>query len=410
MNMQSNAPISTATKMMLALKAFVSVLCFTSFSIAAQTSVKNGEYLATAGDCISCHTAPGGKPFAGGLKMNTPFGYLLSPNITPDFETGIGSWSKEDFLRAMHDGVNKKGQDLYPAMPFTSYTKVSKEDVGAIYDYLRTVTPVSNAIQVNQLDFPFNIRSSMIVWRELFFTRGFFKPNPKQSDAWNRGAYLVEGLEHCSACHSPRNIMGAIKPSKEFTGAVIDGWYALNLTSNPLTGLGNWSAQDIASYLKTGSYPGKTSAFGPMEEVVHNSTQNLTDADLMAMATYLKSLPSNSSLRSDSQKVFANKAQGAALYIDNCSGCHQSSGRGIVGVIPPLDANPAVLAPNGSDIIKVMILGLKARNGYTPMPAFASRLTDDEMATIANYVRTSWGNSAAANVTAAQVKRMRANP
>ena len=401
---------SVQLRLGLALRIFTLIFSFTGFSAAAQSAVKNGEYLATAGDCVSCHTAPGGQPFAGGLKMKTPFGYLLSPNITPDAATGIGSWSKDDFFRALHDGINKKGQDLYPAMPFTSYTKVSREDIDAIYDYLRTVKPVNNAVKVNQLDFPFNIRSSMLVWRELFFTRGFFKPDPKQSDVWNRGAYLVEGLEHCSACHSPRNIMGAIKPSKEYTGALIDGWYALNLTSEPITGLGKWSAQDIASYLKTGKYPGKTTALGPMEEVVHNSTRHLTDADLLAMATYLKSLPANSSLMADGRKIDTNKAEGTRLYVDNCSGCHQSSGRGIKDVIPPLDGNPVIIAPDGANIIKVMIRGVNGRNGYIPMPAFASRLSDDEIAAIANYVRTSWGNSASANITAAEVKKVRANP
>lgn len=410
MNIRLFAFLVVPAKLTLTLNIFTFILGFTSLATWAQSPEKNGEYLATAGDCISCHTAPGGKPFAGGLKMDTPFGYLLTPNITPDVETGIGSWSKEDFFRVMHDGVNKKGQDLYPVMPFTSYTKVSRQDIDAIYDYLRTIKPVKNPIQVNHLDFPFNIRSSMIVWRELFFTRGFFKPDPKQSEVWNRGAYLVEGLEHCSACHSPRNIMGAIKTSKEFTGAVIDGWYALNLTSNPLTGLGNWSAQDIASYLKAGKYPGKTTAFGPMEQVVHNSTSHLSDADLLAMATYLKSLPANSSLMAEGRKVNTNKVEGASLYIDNCSGCHQSSGRGILNIVPPLDGNPAIIAPDGSDIIKVVIRGINARNGYIPMPEFASKLTDDQIATIANYVRTSWGNSASANVTAAQVKKVRANP
>jgi mono/diheme cytochrome c family protein len=410
MNIQSIATRSLSDSFLRIFRSVIYILGFTTFSAIAQSSNNNGEYLALAGDCVSCHTAPGGKPYAGGLKMKTPFGFLLSPNITPDMETGIGSWSKDDFARALQEGINKKGQDLYPAMPFTSYTKVTRADVDAIYDYLRTLQPVSNAVKVNQLDFPFNVRSSMMVWRELFFKRGSFKPDPKQSDAWNRGAYLVEGLEHCSACHSPRNLMGAIKPSKEFTGAVIDGWYALNLTSDPITGLGKWSTQDIANYLKTGKNPGKTTAFGPMGEVVHNSTSHLNDADLLAMATYLKSLPANSSLMADQRKLDTNKAEGARLYIDNCSGCHQSSGRGIVNVIPPLDGNPAIIAPDGSNIIKVMIRGINAKNGYIPMPAFASKLTDDEIATIANYVRTSWDNSASANVTAAQVKKVRANP
>ena len=391
-------------------KQFFLAIFFLLFSSLTQAVKVDGKYLATAGDCVSCHTAPSGKPFAGGLKMETPFGYLLTPNITPDINTGIGSWSKDDFYRALHDGINKKGQDLYPAMPYTSYTKVSREDVDAIYDYLRTVEPVSNAIKVNHLDFPFNIRTSMIVWRELFFISGVFKPDPKQSAEWNRGAYLVEGLEHCSACHSPRNMMGAIKTNKEFTGAAIDGWYALNLTSNPITGLGDWSTKDIANYLKTGKYPGKTVALGPMEEVVHNSTRHLTETDLLAMATYLKTLPANSSLQSSSKKIDANKIEGARLYIDHCSGCHQPNGRGIENVIPPLAGNPVVIAPDGSNIIKVIMRGIGSRNGYIPMPSFADKLNDEEIVTIANYVRTSWGNSASANINESLVKKIRANP
>jgi mono/diheme cytochrome c family protein len=376
----------------------------------AETSAQAGQYLATAGDCTSCHTAPGGKPFAGGLKMANQFGYLLTPNITPDVATGIGAYSKDDFFRVLHNGVNKKDQDLYPFMPYVAYTKVTREDSDKIYDYLRTVPAVSNPIEVNHLDFPFNIRSSMIVWRELFFKLGSYKPDPTQSDVWNRGAYLVEGLGHCSACHSPRNLMGAIENSKAYTGSVIDGWYALNLTSNPLTGLGKWSVQDIATYLKTGSYKGKTTVLGPMEEVLHNSTGKLTDADLLAMATYLKSIPASSSLSNDRKKVDASYLAGTKLYIENCSGCHQSSGRGITGVIPPLAGNPVVMAAQPNDIIKVMIRGIQRRDGYIAMPAFASRLNDQEILDIANYVRSSWGNAANPNATPSLVKNIRANP
>lgn len=376
----------------------------------AETSVQSGQYLAAAGDCISCHTAPGGKPFAGGLKMANQFGYLLTPNITPDNATGIGSYSKDDFFRVLHNGVNKKDQDLYPFMPYVSYTNVTREDSDKIYDYLRTVQAVSNPIEVNHLDFPFNIRASMIVWRELFFKAGFFKADPTQSTTWNRGAYLVEGLGHCSSCHSPRNLMGAVEKSKAYTGSVIDGWYALNLTSNPLTGLGKWSAEDIARYLKTGSYKDKTTALGPMEEVVHNSTSKLTDQDLLAMGTYLKSIPSNSSLSEDRKKVDTNDLVGAKLYIDNCSGCHQSSGRGITGVIPPIAGNPVVMAAQPNNIIKVMIRGIQMRDGYIPMPSFASRLNDQEIVEITNYVRSSWGNGATPNTTKALVEKIRANP
>ena len=391
-------------------KLLTFTLCLLTFSSFAQTVEKKGAYLATAGDCISCHTAPGGKPFAGGLKMKSPFGYLLTPNITPDEATGIGSWTKDEFFSALHNGVSKKGYDLYPVMPFTSYTKVSREDVDAIYDYLRTVSPVSNSVEVNHLDFPFNIRSSMIVWRELFFKPDFFKPDPNQSPVWNRGAYLVEGLTHCAECHSPRNLMGAQESSKLYTGAAVDGWYALNLTSNSATGLGTWSPQDIARYLKTGSYPGRTTALGPMEEVVHNSTSKMTDADLMAIATYLKTLPPNSKLNGADRQVDSTRFEGVRLYVDNCSGCHQSTGKGIAKMIPPLAGNPVVMAPSGADIVKVVIRGIQARGGYIPMPSFAARLSDEEIAELANYIRTSWGNSASANVTSAMVKKIRANP
>ena len=393
-----------------AFKVTAALVFFTTHLAFAQTPEKRGEYLARAGDCISCHTAPGGQPFAGGLKMTTSFGYLLTPNITPDVKTGIGSWSKDEFFRAIHDGVNKKGQDMYPAMPFTSYAKVSREDVDAIYDYLRTVKPVANEISINHLAFPFNIRTSMFFWRELFFSPGFFKSDSSQSASWNRGAYLVEGLGHCSECHSPRNVMGAIEQSKAFTGALVDGWFALNLTSNLRTGLGSWSAEDIANYLKTGKYPGETTALGPMQEVVHNSTSYLNDADLLSMGVYLKSLPANSSLNNVNKVIDQSKLEGARLYVDNCSGCHQSSGRGIQNVIPPLASNPAVLAPNGSNIVKVIIRGVGSRNGYIPMPSFASRLTDEEIAQLSNYVRGSWGNGAAPNVTESMVKNIRANP
>lgn len=389
---------------------FVATFALASFNTFADDAVKEGAYLATAGDCTSCHTAPGGKPFAGGLKMANQFGYLLTPNITPDMETGIGAYSKDEFFRVLHDGVNKKDQDLYPFMPYEAYTKVTRADSDKIYDYLRTIPAVSNRIDRNHLDFPFNIRTSMIVWRELFFKAGSYKPDPTQSAVWNRGAYLVEGLGHCSSCHSPRNLMGAIKDSKAYTGSVIDGWYALNLTSNPLTGLGKWSIEDIATYLKTGSYKDKTAVLGPMAEVVHNSTGKMTDADTLAMATYLKTIPSNSSLSEDRKKVDATHLAGARLYIDNCGGCHQSSGRGISGVIPPLAGNPVVMAEQPNNIIKVMIRGIQQRGGYIAMPSFAAKLNNEEILEISNYVRSSWGNGADPNTTKSLVESVRKNP
>ena len=375
---------------------------------AQQTLIERGEYLARAGDCVSCHTAQGGAPFAGGLRLDTPFGYMLSPNITPDAETGIGRWSSADFYRALHDGVNKLGQDMYPTMPYDFYTRATRQDIDALYAYMRTVKPVRNQVTINHLDFPFDQRWSMAAWRELYFTEGTYQPDPTRSTSWNRGAYLVEGFGHCSDCHSPRNLLGGIEKSKDFNGAVIDGWFALDLTSDISTGLGTWTADEIATYLKSGAYKGKTTTLGPMAEVVRNSLSYLSVNDLNAMADYLKSIPPESRLRTGRKAVDATRAHGAALYMDNCGGCHQATGRGLAGVFPPLAGNGVVVAPDAGNILKVVDGGISARGGYIPMPSFKDRLTDEQVADIANYIRTSWGNNAAPNVTPAMVAKMRA--
>jgi len=388
----------------------VAALTIAAPTHAQPTEVQRGEYLARAGDCVSCHTAAGGAPFAGGLRLDTPFGYMLSPNITPDDATGIGRWTRDDFRRALHDGVNKRGQDMYPTMPYDFYTRATREDVDAIYAYLRTVKPVRNLVSVNHLYFPFDQRWSMAAWRELYFSEGAYKPDPAKSAAWNRGAYLVEGFGHCSDCHSPRNLLGGIEKSKDFTGAVIDGWFALDLTSDIATGLGAWTVDEIATYLKTGRYQGKTTTLGPMAEVVRNSLSHLSDTDLKAMAEYLKSIPPESRLRAGRKTADPTRARGAALYLDNCGGCHQALGRGIPGVFPPLAGNGVVVAADPGNILKVVDGGIAARGGYIPMPSFKDQLTDEQVADIANYIRTSWGNGAQPNVTPAMVAKMRAGP
>ena len=391
----------------IALSMFVALMLAAPAS-AQQTLVQRGEYLARAGDCVSCHTAPGGAPFAGGLRLDTPFGYMLAPNITPDVDTGIGRWSSADFYRALHDGVNKHGQDMYPTMPYDFYTKATREDIDAIYAYLRTVKPVRNKVTVNHLHFPFDQRWSMAAWRELYFSEGTYRPDTTKSASWNRGAYLVEGFGHCSDCHSPRNLLGGIERSKDFEGAVIDGWFALDLTADIATGLGSWTVNEISSYLKTGTYKGKTTALGPMAEVVQNSLSYLTTTDLNAMAEYLKSIPPESRLRTGRKATDATRAQGAVLYMDNCGGCHQATGRGVPGVFPPLAGNGVVVAPDAGNILKVVEGGIPARDGRIAMPGFQDRLTDEQVADIANYIRTSWGNNAQPDVTSAMVAKMRA--
>ena len=379
-----------------------------AFAQTAQADVvARGAYLARAGDCVSCHTAPGGAPYAGGYRLDTPFGYLLAPNITPDAATGIGRWSADDFWRALHQGVNRRGQDMYPVMPFDFYTRVTREDSDAIFAYLRSLPAVNNLVVVNHLRFPFNQRWSMAVWRELYFNEGSYKNDPAKSAAWNRGAYLVEGLGHCSACHSPRNALGGIEKDKAYTGATVDGWFALNLTSELHAGLGSWTVDQIATYLKTGAVPGKTTALGPMALVAKNSTSQMTDADLTAMATYLKDIPANSTLRQGKPAPDPTRAAGASLYLDHCAGCHQSGGRGLPGVFPPLAGNGVVVASDPADILKVVLHGVPAQGKYVPMPAFASLLSDQQVADLSNYVRTSWGNAASPNTTAAMAARIR---
>ena len=384
------------------------VLACNPKSVEGQPSqVLRGEYLARAGDCVSCHTASGGQALAGGGRLNTPFGYMLTPNITPDAATGIGLWTSNDFYRALHAGVNRAGQDMYPTMPYDFYTRVTREDSDAIYAYLRTLKPVSSLIDVNHLHFPFDERWTMAGWRELYFTEEAFRPRPNKSSAWNRGAYLVEGLGHCSACHSPRNLLGAIEKSRQFAGAVIDGWFALDLSEDITTGLGSWSIDDIATYLKTGALKGKTTAIGPMAEVVHNSLQYLTATDLRAVAEYLKAIPADSPLRTGRHRPDATRVQGANLYIDHCVGCHQSTGRGIPGVFPPLAGNGVVLASDPADILKIIVLGVPPQSGLIAMPSFAGSMSDQQIASLANYVRTSWGNTAAPDATSSMVSTLR---
>jgi mono/diheme cytochrome c family protein len=250
--------------------------------------IELGRYLTIVGDCAACHTLPGsGHDLAGGRALETPFGRLLAPNITPDPSTGIGAWTDDEFINAMTKGTGRNGVHLYPAMPYTYYTKVTREDVLAIRAYLNTVPAVQNSVEPNQLPFPFNIRASLIEWDELFFKPGTFQPNPNKSAEWNRGAYLVEGLTHCGMCHTPKNFLGGDKPRGHLQGYALQGWFAANITNDPRRGLGSWSVNDIASYLKTGHSP-TAIATGLMAETIGQSTTRMKDADLRAIAAYLK--------------------------------------------------------------------------------------------------------------------------
>ena len=276
------------------------------------TQVEKGRYLATAADCVACHTVQnGGKVFAGGRAIETPFGNITSPNITPDAETGIGSWTDEQFDKAVRNGIRPDGSRLYPAMPYTSYTKMSHDDVVAIRAYLNTIEPVRNPVIVNTLPFPFNIRTSMRVWNALYFRPAEFKPDPQKAADWNRGAFLVEGPGHCTACHTPKSFLGGDKNTEYLRGSYLQGWFAPDITNDDRAGLGRWSSDDIVAYLKTG-HNRITAATGPMAEEIEHSTSKLKDEDLAAMAAYLKSIPgttdSAAPLKSDDPVMVAGQA------------------------------------------------------------------------------------------------------
>jgi mono/diheme cytochrome c family protein len=373
--------------------------------------IEHGRYMATAADCTACHTAKGGQPFAGGGALETPFGTLLAPNITPDLATGIGGWTDDQFVDAVRNGIGHGGIHLYPAMPYTYYTKLKREDVIAIRAFLDTVQPVHNLVQANQLPFPFNQRETMIGWNELYFIPGEFKPDPGKSAEWNRGAYIVEGTEHCGLCHTPKNVMGGDENSQAMQGSVLQNWYAPNITGNRRIGLGDWTVDDIALYLKTGRNRYDI-ASGPMADAVTHSTSHLTDADLRAIAVYLKDLPPGGGVLP--QPVSAQDPamqQGQAIYNEQCAACHTVGGEGIVGLFPRLSGAPLVQQSQATSLIRVVLEGSRAAatDGAPTgpaMPAFAWKLSDAEIAAVVTYIRNAWGN-AAPPVSAGEVSNMR---
>jgi mono/diheme cytochrome c family protein len=407
--------------------------------------VKRGEYLARAGDCMACHTSDRGRPFAGGVAMSTPFGTIYTPNITPDPGTGIGRWSDAEFLRAMHEGIGKAGERLYPAFPYPSYTKVADRDVLAIRAYLNTVAPVRFTPPANTLTFPFNQRWLMLFWNLFNFDEGRFVPDPKQSAEWNRGAYLVDGLAHCGECHTPRNFMQGLKSDDRFSGAVQAGWHAFNITPDKLGGIGNWSAAEIVAYLATGVAQGRAYAAGPMAQVVEDSTQYLSGEDLRSIAVYLRALPpvrggissmggvrdnqaqARDTLGAPAADVTAlrgdagggvkdvngvNHVNGARLFIANCASCHRWTGAGVGanarGAYPSLMHNSVVGAADPTNLVLVILHGVsrKTQNADILMPSFGDQLTDDQIAELGDYVTKQFGNPHA-SITAKQVARLR---
>ncbi|MBB3911989.1 c-type cytochrome [Sphingomonas desiccabilis] len=387
--------------------------------------VEKGRYLATAADCVACHSTPNGEPYAGGLAFKLPFGTIYSSNITPDRKNGIGAWSDAEFVRAVRHGVRSDGQQLYPAFPYTAYTHMSTDDVLAIRAYLNTLRPVNQAVAVNQLSFPFNQRYLMRAWKLLFMPRQPLQPDPNQSAEWNRGAYLVEGAGHCAECHTPRNLLFGLKSGQKFAGATTQGWKAYNLTSDPETGIGDWSVDEITRYLATGHTPGRGAAAGSMGEAVSLSLSRLTPQDLRAMAVYLKTIPPkpgtpgskvnpNPPLMAASTPFAPARAEvgsdavGLRIFEGACASCHGWDGSGTHSPYGELRGAQTVNDPEATNLVQVILHGSEIRTpqGGASMPSFGRAYNDAEIAAVANYVLRHFGGKAA-TVTPERVAKAR---
>ena len=370
-----------------------------------------GAYLARAGNCAGCHTALGGLAYAGGRELPTPFGTFVTPNITSDRDTGIGAWTTEDFWRAMHHGKGRDGKLLYPAFPYTEYTKITRDDTDAIFSYLQSIAPLAQVRAPDHLKFPYNVRALLYFWRALYFKPGVYRPMPNQNAEWNRGAYLVQGLGHCNACHATRNALGAAGGAALGGGQVAGrSWYAPSLTSSAEAGSAHLRIEEIAALLSTGQSR-KSSVAGPMAEVVAQSLQYLSAADIGAMAIYLKSLPDTNTTPATFKELTAHETprifKGEKIYDQHCKDCHGTAGEGAAGAYPPLAANRSVTLPSPLNTIRSVLDG-----GYAPstagnprpygMPPFAHTLSSEEIALVVSYVRNTWGNRASL-VTAVDV-------
>jgi mono/diheme cytochrome c family protein len=381
--------------------------------------IERGRYLAVLSDCSACHTAPGGASFAGGLALQTPFGKLVAPNITPDPDTGIGNMTNDEFLAVLHEGRGHNGKRLYPAMPYPAYTRMTDDDVLAIRAYLATVAPVNNLVVANQLPFPLNIRLAMVFWNALNFTPGRYQPNLQKSAAWNRGAYIVESAAHCGTCHTPKTLLGGDKNNVALSGATLQGWFAPDVTNDPHKGIGGWSKDDLVQYLKTGTNKW-TLASGPMAEAVSHSTSRMADDDIQAVATYLKDSGEGNPGAKPAPVAASDNAMraGAAIYKDSCAACHRDSGEGEINLFPRLAGSALVQSDDPTTLARVVLHGTRAVSTSSAptapaMPAFDWRLGDAQVAAVLTYVRNSWGNAAASvstSAVASQREALRKSP
>lgn len=387
-------------------------------SLAKAGAVERGEYLATAADCMVCHTKPGEKEYAGGLGFKLPFGTLYSTNITPDKETGIGNYTDQDFLNAVQHGRRRDGAMLYPAMPYTSYTYLSDADTLDIKAYLFSLAPVRAPPPENTLGFPFNQRWAMWFWSTVFSPNTRYMPDTSKTPEWNRGAYLVEALAHCGECHTPRNLAFALDNRKKFGGALTAGWRAFNISSDTATGVGGWSDDDLISYLSVGHAKGRGTASGPMGEAVDHSLSKLAPEDIKAIVAFLRSVPAVASTDlpattapvapASHKEGQTADARGKAVFQQACVSCHGWSGESLVSSMATLTGSWAVNDPGATNVAQIVISGTRRHvpHDALSMPAFGASYSDDEIAAVANYVTARFG-SKGSKLTAKDVAELR---
>lgn len=385
------------------------LLCSASVARAdSGEDVARGEALATIADCGGCHTADPAKPFAGGKRIETPFGVITTPNLTPDRETGIGAWSDDDFRRALREGIAPDRRRYYPVLPYPHFTKLVRSDILAIKSYLASLPPVSNKTPPPELRFPYSFRPLLRLWNYVFLRRGLFEPDQSKSAQWNRGGYLVEGLAHCGSCHTPKNLFGAEKRNASYRGSRVAGWFAPRLDNAPRAGLAQWTVDDIVDYLETGRNT-KSHATGPMAGVISRSTSKMERADLRAIAVYLKDLPAARDSEV-SPPADATMIAGKTVYDRACISCHSANGASADADTPPLPGNALLQANDPSSTLRLVLEGTpsaaEGRARATQMPAYARELTDQQIADVTTYIRNAWGN-AAPEVSADEVRRAR---
>ncbi|GAA3966192.1 cytochrome c [Allohahella marinimesophila] len=369
------------------------------------SALDRGRYLTQAANCKGCHTTILGQPYAGSVAFDTPFGTLYSTNITADEVEGIGAWTEDEFVRAMHEGIGRNGQHLYPAFPYTAYTQLSREDVIAIRDYLMAQPVVAHEVPSNDMKFPFSNRSLLWFWKLMNFDEGRFAADEDQSEQWNRGAYLTEALGHCGQCHTPRTLTQGLDDDEKFAGAVLQGWRAYNITPHE-TGIGNWSGEELRFYLSTGHIPDKIASGGPMADVVTNSLRHLSPEDIDAMATYLETIPPQAGIvpalsdvsfnldePAEDSALAATMASGEQLFETACVSCHYPDGGGPGGAYPLFPHHSAVRAEDGLNLINVMLQGLERHgsDGYKFMPAYHALMNDEQIAAVVTYVGRRFG-------------------